>query len=107
MKTKSFVLGFVAIVFAVTGSIASILVDSPAYVWGTTEENTSNHCIFVGNKCNDLGTAVCSLSVVTTLQGTVIPTQVFKESQCTNLIKGDRATRSAAPTETIKTIVIK
>jgi len=80
MKTKSFTLGFMAVVFAVTGAVASILVDSPAYVWGTTEENTSNHCIFVGTKCDDLGTTVCSLLVITILQGTVVPTQSSKKA---------------------------
>lgn len=110
MKAKNLVLGAVAVVFAATGAIASILVTQPTYVWGTTQGNSSAHCILVGNLCtNAVGAKVCTISVPIQGGGSVTPTQVFSDfPTCTTLLREDNTiSYSGSSEDPIKSIIVK
>lgn len=108
MKIKNLLLGIFAFVFAVGSAFAStLLVLVPTYVWGKTVENSSEHCIYVGNVCNGQPGNVCKIAVPTTA-GTIVPVQVFRDSECKVLMTDSRTNvLPTAPQDQITQIVLK
>jgi hypothetical protein len=109
MKTKNLMLGIFAFIFAAGTALASTMfLALDTYVWGKTVENSTPHCIFVGQVCNNDGTDVCKISVPLSPSGSVIPTQVFRNSICTLPMTDIRTTTlSTSPQDQITQIVIK
>lgn len=100
MKNNNLLLTIVTVILATSGVIASVRVDQATYVKGISSENTSTHCIFVGNLCNNTGSNACTVSVPLTPSGSIVTNKTYSDSGCTVLIKDNRAgTKSGVPEE--------